>query len=335
MHTADDRPRMRRNARLLARIVSFAGCALLGCGTRAVVSQQSVTAAWRRVEAWPQFPSRLGLGLVTDVAVNSEGHVLVLHRANRELGEEGLADTTTIGEPLVLVLDQETGALLRAWGSGVFRLPHSMTLDANDNVWITDVGRQQVLQFSPSGQLLRTIGTRGVGGADSAHFDLPTDVAVNSDGSFVVADGYRNSRIVAFGVDGTFEAAWGVHGVGPGQFRLPHGIARDAQGRIYVADRENGRVQKFSSRGQYPTQWRPDGTTVRVGDVAVSAAGLIYVSLWDGRDEVAVLTPALLPIASIPVAGRRIAPHALAIDGDSVMYWADPDGRSVIQLKRR
>ena len=102
-----------------------------------------------------------------------------------------------------------------------------------------------------------------------------------------------------------------------------------------MADRENGRVQLFSSRGQYLTQWRPDGATVAVGDVAVSSAGLIYVSLWDGRDEVVVLTPALQPIESIPVAGRRIAPHALAIDGDSVMYWADPDGRSVVQLKRR
>ena len=145
----------------MACVVAFSACGVLARSTRPVGSQQAVTAAWRRVEAWPRLPSGLELGPVTDVAVSSQGHPVVLHRANRQFNEQGLADTATIGEPDVLVLDRKTGALLHAWGSKVFRLPHSITLDTKDNVWITDVGRQQVLQFSLTGQLIRAIGTRG------------------------------------------------------------------------------------------------------------------------------------------------------------------------------
>ena len=259
--------------RLFTLAVFVTGCGVAANAKHDVSAQATGTGEWRRVAAWPQLPANVVLGPVTDMAISSQGHVFVLHRANRELNEQGLADTTAIEEPVVLVVDGQTGALLHAWGSAVFRLPHSISIDSKENVWITDVGRQQVLQFSASGQLLRTVGTRGVGGADSTHFDLPTDVAVSSDGSFFVSDGYRNARVVAFSADGIFEVAWGAKGLGPGQFRLPHGIARDAQGRIYVADRENGRIQSFSSRGQYLAQWRPGGATARVGDVAIVPVG--------------------------------------------------------------
>ena len=101
----------------------------------------------------------------------------------------------------------------------------------------------QVFKFSHDGKLLLTLGERGVAGDDRSHFNRPTDVAVARDGSFYVSDGYVNSRVLKFAADGKFLVQWGTKGNGPGQLDLPHGIALDAAGRVFVVDRQNARVQ--------------------------------------------------------------------------------------------
>ena len=130
-------------------------------------------------------------------------------------------------------------------------MPHGLTVDHDDNVWTTDVGLHTVLKLTGTGQPLLAVGTRGVPGNDETHFALPTDVAVRPDGSFYVSDGYGNARVARFDDSGRFTGEFGARGVGPGQFDLPHGIAVDADGRVYVADRGNARIQIFDAGGRF------------------------------------------------------------------------------------
>jgi hypothetical protein len=137
----------------------------------------------------------LQLGQVSGVALDSRGNVWVFHRAGRAFDPTA---TVPIAQATVLELDGDTGALLSSWGAGQFIVPHSVTVDRHDNLWFTDVGRQQVLQFSRDGRLLLAVGERGVSGKDGAHFDQPTDVYVAADRSFYVSDGYNNWRAARF-----------------------------------------------------------------------------------------------------------------------------------------
>lgn len=161
------------------------------------------------------------------------------------------------------------------------RAVHGLTVDHQDNVWLTDVALHQVFKFSADGQLLLTLGKARKSGADTGHFNLPTDVAVLTDGSFFVSDGYANTRVMKFAADGTFLLTWGMPGKEPGQFNVPHGIAADASG-VFVADRRNSRVQVFDTDGRFIAQWRgPDlGCPYAV---ALGADGKIFIA--DGGDQ--------------------------------------------------
>lgn len=205
------------------------------------------------VHGWPELPPGEILGQTAGVGVDSHGNVLVFHRADRRWREPIRLDP--ISAPTLILFDGSTGKALRQWGAGMFALPHGLTIDDHDNVWLTDVALNQVFKFAPDGKLLMTLGERGVAGADGGHFDKPSDVAVLPDGSFYVSDGYGNSRVAKFSAEGKFEFQWGVPGTAPGQFQLPHGLAIDAAGRVYVADRENDRVQIFDAKGKFLAQW--------------------------------------------------------------------------------
>ncbi|MEO6809225.1 MAG: peptidyl-alpha-hydroxyglycine alpha-amidating lyase family protein, partial [Isosphaeraceae bacterium] len=123
-------------------------------------------------------------------------------------------------------------------------------------VWLSDIGYHVVMQFTPAGKLLKTLGTRGVAGCDETHLNQPTDMAITPDGEVFVSDGYGNNRIVHFDKDGKFVKSWGELGVSPGEFSLPHAIAIDSKGRLYVADRNNARIQVFDQTGAFLSEWR-------------------------------------------------------------------------------
>ena len=103
---------------------------------------------------------------------------------------------------------------------------------------------------------LLTLGERGVSGDDTSHFNRPSDVAIAADGSFYVSDGYGNSRVLKFSADGKFLFQWGKKGKAAGEFDLPHAIALDTKGNVYVADRQNKRIQVFDDQGKYITEWK-------------------------------------------------------------------------------
>src|SRR5205085_4635975 len=117
----------------------------------------------------------------------------------------------------------------------------------------------QVIKFSPDGKVLLRLGTAGVAGTDDSHFNQPSDVVTAPNGDIFVADGHgndSNARIVKFTKDGKFVKAWGKKGSGPGELDTPHGITIDSRGRLFVADRENSRIQIFDQDGSFIDQWR-------------------------------------------------------------------------------
>jgi peptidylamidoglycolate lyase len=206
------------------------------------------------VREWPGLPGGFNLGAPAGLGLDSSGHLFVFHRGRRQWSL--LMPETLISDPTILELDSPTGQVINRWGAGLFIMPHGLTIDRNNNVWVTDVGLHQVFKFSHEGKLLMQLGTAGVAGKDSLHFNQPTDIAVAADGSFYICDGYGNSRVMKFSAAGQFLFEWGGKGNGPGQFNIPHSIALDNKGLVYVADRENDRIQVFDAQGKFLRQWK-------------------------------------------------------------------------------
>ena len=205
------------------------------------------------VKDWPKLPQGYVLGNPTGIGIDSAQHIFVFCRADRSWIEP--FPETLIAANTILELDRNSGKILNSWGSNLFVMPHGLTVDKQNNVWVTDVGLHQVFKFTHDGQLLMKLGTARVSGNDSSHFNLPTDIAVADDGSFYVSDGYGNSRVVKFSANGKYLFSWGNMGNKPGEFNLPHGIDLDAKGNVFVADRENSRIQEFDKEGNFINQW--------------------------------------------------------------------------------
>ena len=181
----------------------------------------------------------------------------------------------------IMAFDGTTGELIASFGDGMFLRPHGLRVDGQDNIWVTDKDYNQIHKFSHDGRLLMTIGAKGVPGQDGNHFNGIADLAFTSAGDFYVADGYQNNRIAKFSKDGKFLFEWGSKGDQPGQFNVPHSVAVDAKGRVYVADRSNFRVQVFDSQGRFLRQWKGPEIGCPWG-VTVGPDGFLY--MVDGGD---------------------------------------------------
>jgi peptidylamidoglycolate lyase len=297
----------------------------------------------RALHGWPHLPEGTILGQVSGLGVDSHGDVFVFHRGRRPWTDDA-SKAPLISEPTILVFDGHTGTLLAAWGEGTFQRPHGLFIDAQDHVWVTDVGRHQVMEFSHDGKPLHEWGERGVPGDDPSHFDKPTDVAVSSDGSFYVSDGYGNSRVVKFSAGGTFLFQWGKKGTAAGEFDLPHGIALDREGHVYVADRQNDRIQIFTGDGKFLAQWksaamgRPYGVRIgRDGNVYVADGGEQPKDPPD-RSKVVVLDSAGSVLESFGrwgnYDGQFMIAHDIAVAPDGSVYVGDIDGHRVQKLER-
>ena len=288
------------------------------------------------VHGWPVLPEGEVLGSVAGVGVDSRGMVFVFHRAGRTWPSSDVLDLTPIAQPTIDIFDGRSGALLSRWGANLFAMPHGLTIDQNDNVWLTDVALQQVYKFSPAGKLLLTLGERGVAGDDEGHFNRPTAVAVARDGSFYVSDGYKNTRVVKFGADGKFLFQWGTKGAGAGQFDLPHWVALDSAGKVYVADRENQRVQVFDASGHYLTQWagkqlgRPYAIAIDKGGNAFIADGGDQPNGPPDRSAWVMVRPDGTPLSRVGrfgnYDGQFQMAHSIAVDAEGSVYVGDITG---------
>src|SRR5688500_18249330 len=165
----------------------------------------------------------------------------------------------------------------------MFLVPHGITIDSANNVWVTDVALHQVFKFSHDGRVLRKLGEPRVGKWDATHFNQPTDIAIRSDGSFYVSDGYVNSRVALFDRTGKWLQEWGKKGGGEGEFSNPHGLSLVPGGTdVIVADRQNARLQWFDRNGTFKRQWLGEAgaqTTGRVFSVAADAEGALYIGI--------------------------------------------------------
>jgi len=222
------------------------------------------------LEGWERLPEGWSFVEVAGVAVDSQDRVYVFNR----------------GRHPVIVFDKE-GRFLNAWGEGVFTSAHGIFIDRSDNVWCCDNADHTVRKFAADGTLLMTIGeahkpaetgfvfgTRPVQHSGGP-FNMVTNLATAANGELFIADGYGNARVHRFAADGTLLASWGEPGSGPGQFNLPHAIAVDRAGKVYVADRENSRVQIFSSDGDFLSEWRWTG---RPADLFIDEQENLYIA---------------------------------------------------------
>lgn len=218
-----------------------------------LLASAAITLVGRRLTAHdldPSWPAgRIVQAQVSGVAVDGEGRVLVLNRGENHWMPQGAFKRQKIKQPAVLVVDPDSGKVVATWGANTFIMPHQIVVAPGGNVWVVDVGLHQAIEFDAEGEKIRTIG------GPKVRFNMPTDLAFLSDGSFVISDGYLNSRVVKFSPEGKMVAAWGTKGTRPLQFNVPHSVAVDDRDRIYVADRENDRIQVLDAEGRFLAEW--------------------------------------------------------------------------------
>jgi len=193
-------------------------------------------------------PPREGwaMGMVSWVAADRNGLIYLLQRGDK-------------ADPVVVM--NKDGKVVRSWGAGMYVMPHAIRIDPQGNVWTTDAASSMVIKFSPDGTKLMDISVGGQPTPCRNNFCGTTDIAFAPNGHLFISDGYANARILEYTADGRKVREWGAPGTGPGQFRLPHSIQIDEDGIVYVADRENGRVQRFDQRGKYLGEWATFGKT--------------------------------------------------------------------------
>ena len=274
---------------------------------------------------WACLPPEIQLGDVAGIAVDDQDRVYLFNR----------------GASPVVVLSQD-GDVLSTWGQGIFINPHGASIGPDQCIYLTDNFDHTVRKFTLEGRLLLEIGTAGLdsGFMSGRPFCKCTHSAVSPSGNIYVSDGYQNACIHKFDPNGRLLKSWGSPGVGPGEFNLPHNICCDDDGWIYVADRENSRVQIFDSEGKFETQinnmHRPSGLAITKGTCPDCIIGELasyldvnrdfpnlgpFVTFMDQQSRVlsrlnsgqgAGLTP-----------GAFFSPHSIAYDGKGDLYVGD------------
>ena len=267
-------------------------------------------------EGWGQLPTGWSYGDVTAIAVNSRDDVFVFTRSPHP----------------VIVFDRD-GHFLGSWGEGIFSRAHGITITVGDVVWCTDDKDHTVRKFSSDGRLLQTLGTPGqpsdtgyrtAAGANAlltikrgaGPFNRPTRLAMAPSGELYVSDGYGNARVHRFTGDGQLIQSWGEPGNAPGQFNLPHSVWVHTDGRVFVCDRENDRVQIFSPSGEFLDAWND---IPRAADLWIDRENNLYIGELD------------LTAGQPNMAGRIMAetrPSKVSVrdpSGKVLATWGGPD----------
>jgi DNA-binding beta-propeller fold protein YncE len=272
---------------------------------------------YRLVDNWVQFPPGVTKwGAATGVDVDAHDNVYVLNR----------------NESMPIMVFDRQGKFLRGWGQDLFKTTHFLRVDRAGFVWVTDRGDMQAFKFSPEGKLMMTIGKKGVTGDNNSRdtFNGMADLAVAKNGDIFIADGEGpNTRVAKFSGEGKFLKWWGGKGTGPGQFDVPHSIAIDSKGRVYVADRSNNRIQVFDQNGKYINQWTNFGTPWGLfikGD-------RIYVV--DGTANNCLLIASLKDGKLIEKIEGLKNPTAVAVDSTGAIYVGEVNGANVKKFVKK
>ncbi len=281
--------------------------------------------AFRVLEGWGKLPEGWRYVEAAGVGVDSKDNVYVFNR----------------GEHPLIVFDRD-GNFLRSWGEGLVGRAHGITIGPDDEVWLTDDGNHTIRKFTPEGKLLLTIGDPDKPATlqSGKPFNRPTHVALSPlTGDLFISDGYGNSRVHKYDPKGRHLFSWGEPGTDPGCFNLPHNIATDAEGLVYVADRENHRVQVFDAEGRYLAQInnvhrpcgllidRREGGAIYVGELGTDLAVNQSVPNLGGRVSILSLKGDLLGRIGDRFRGEKpgqfVAPHGVVTDSRGDLYVAE------------
>jgi DNA-binding beta-propeller fold protein YncE len=261
---------------------------------------------------WEQLPSGWTHGDVAGVATDSQDRVYVFNRSEHPL----------------IVYDRD-GKFLTSWGEGVFTRPHGITITADDIVWLADDTDHTVRKCTLEGEILQTLGTlnqpsdSGYTGGNltsiargAGPFNRPTRLSVAPNGDLYVSDGYGNARVHRFTGSGEYVQSWGEPGDGPGEFHLPHSVWVHTDGRVFVCDRENDRIQIFSPTGEHLTTWT---NVTRPGDLYIDKDNRVYVGemSWNKGEQ---------SLAARPWPETRSSKLSVRdLDGNVISSWGGDD----------
>jgi DNA-binding beta-propeller fold protein YncE len=243
----------------------------------------------------------------------------------------------TRGEHPVIVFDRD-GNFLRSWGEGVFKRAHGVTMGPDDAIYLTDDGDHTVRKCTLDGKVLFTLGIPGKAAPyqSGEPFNRCTHVALSPKGELYVSDGYGNSRVHKYSPDGKLLFSWGEPGTDPGEFNIVHNIVTDRDGYVYVADRENHRIQVFDGNGKFIDQWhnmhRPCALYMDAGHEPLCYLGELGPSMAVNKDcpnlgpRLSILSKEGKILARLgdirpgEGPGQFIAPHGLALDSRGNIY---------------
>ncbi|MBT3334124.1 MAG: hypothetical protein HOK21_24410 [Rhodospirillaceae bacterium] len=277
---------------------------------------------YRVVEDWAKLPTGWDFRDVAGVGIDSKDQVYVFNR----------------GRQPMMVFDRE-GNFLRSWGSDIFNRAHGLHIGPDDALYCTDDGDHTVRKITPEGKVLLEIGVPGEPApyVSGEPFHRCTHTALSPDNHIFVSDGYGNARVHKYTPEGKLVMSWGEPGTDPGQFNIVHNIVADDDGWIYVADRENHRVQVFDTNGKYETQWnnlhRPCGLFMPRGKCPNCVIGELGPGAPVNR-HMPNLGPRLSIVTNegkliarlggeeglVNKPGRFMAPHGLAMDSHGDIY---------------
>lgn len=343
---------MRKGLRLAGFVVGVAAALCAMISTPAVAKERGgmdETGPYQVVENWFKPGVDHWSQVVTSVAVDTPDRIFVAS-ADEHFARPGSLVLSADGVPLnlqpdskvtqkpdaerthlhqILVLNAD-GKVIEDWQqwNDLIVVPHSVAIspyDKDRHVWIVDREGQQILKFTHDGRkLVLKLGEKGVAGTDHEHFNRPAGITFAPDGSFYVADGYKNTRVIQFDAAGKFQLEWGTPGTGPGQFNLVHSVAIDGSKRVFVADRSNNRIQIFDARGKYLDQWP------NIPTPAYLLIGADNKSLWvasNGADRIAKYD--LNGVLQTYWGVHGVLPgwinnfHHFAVDPSGILYVAD------------
>jgi sugar lactone lactonase YvrE len=312
---------------------------LMALGASLFAQDNSKPNPYRTIENWAKLPDGRAWGSTSAVDIDRDGRsVWVAERC----GANSCAGKT---DDPVLHFDA-SGKLIKSFGSGMFLFPHGIAVDKDDNVWITDGQSANgkgftVVKFSPDGKVLMTL---------DYSFNQPNDVAIAPNGDIFVAEGHTplmgSAQILKFNKDGKFLMKWGKHGSGPGEFEVPHALAFDSRGRLFVGDRANNRIQIFDQDGKFLDQWkqfsRPSGMYIDKNDIlyvtdseSTDKEGYGYNPGWKrgiriGSAKNGVVTAfvpdPLVVTGALPATSIS---EGVAVDADGVIYGAEVGSKSI------
>jgi DNA-binding beta-propeller fold protein YncE len=273
-------------------------------------------------EDWAKIPDGWTFTDVAAVAVDNKNRVYVFNR----------------GEHPMMVFDRD-GKFLRSWGEGVFHRAHGLHIGPDETLYCTDDGDHSVRKCTLDGKVLLTIGIPGKPSPymSGEPFHRCTHTALSPRGDIYVSDGYGNAHVHKYSPDGKLLKTWGEPGTGPGEFNIPHNLCCDPDGWVYVADRENHRVQVFDGEGKYETEWhnlhRPCGMVMEAKRQPLCYIGEIGPTMPVNR-EVPNIGPRISIVdhegkllsrfgaahAGYDRPDQFVAPHGMAVDSHGDIY---------------